>query len=110
MQYISIGWDIKAVPYIIVRYSDGVSWHHVPVRVLLHFQDSWSSAWVWLLFFFCGQSFETLWKRVIIREAGQWLPYAMVKKERSSASTSPTHIHGVHRDSFNTIEIGIVTD
>jgi len=34
----------------------------------------------------------------------------MVKKERSCASTSPIRLRGLHRDSFNTIQIGIVSD
>jgi hypothetical protein len=58
----------------------------------------------------CGQSFETFWKRVVIREAGHCLPHVVVKKERSYGTPSPIRLHGVHRDSFNTIQIGIVTD
>jgi len=116
MQYISISWDIKAVPYIIMRFSDRAPWRHVPVRVSLHFPDSWSSAWVWLLFLSCGQctvlstAFWKLWKRVIIREADHCLVHVVVKKERRCASSSLIRLHGVHRDTFNTNQIGIVTD
>jgi hypothetical protein len=73
--YVSISWDIKAVPYFIMLFSDGAPWPLDPVRVLLQCQDNWPSAWVWLLVFvdgalYCWQCFETFWKRVIIREAG----------------------------------------
>jgi len=57
----------------------------------------------------CRQSFETFWKRVVIREAGHCLPHVVVKKERSCASPSPISLHGVHRVIFSTIQIGIVT-
>jgi len=33
MQYVSITGDIKAVPYITVRYPDGAPWRHIPVRL-----------------------------------------------------------------------------
>jgi len=58
----------------------------------------------------CRQSFETFWKRVVIREAGLCLPHVVVKKERSCASPSHIRLHGVHGDGFNTIQTGIVTD
>jgi hypothetical protein len=66
VQYISITWDIKAVPYITVRYWDGAPWRHVPGRLVLYFQNSLSSAGVWFLFLFvdsamfCGQC-TVLW-------------------------------------------------
>ena len=96
-------------------FSDRAPWRHVLVRVSLHFQYSWSSAWVWLLFLSCGQCtvlstvFWKLWKRVIFREADHCLSHVVVK-ERSCASALPISLYGMHRDNFNTIHIGIVTD
>ena len=58
----------------------------------------------------CGQSFETFWKRVIIRDAGHCLPHVVVKMERSCAYSSPIRLHGLHRDGFNTNQIRIVTN
>ena len=102
---------------------------------MLHFEDSWGSAGVWLLLLFvdsalccgqctvlwtvhcavdsvmcCGQCFDTFWKRVIIREVGHCLSYILIKKFSSCASTSHISHHDMDRDSFNTIEIGIVTN
>ena len=121
VQYVSITWDIKAVPYITVRYWDGAPWRHVPVRLVLHFEDSLCSPWVWLLFLFvdsalyCGQC-TVLWTVFWdFLEAchHSWschcLPHVVVK-DRSCASTSNIRLHDVFRDSFNTIHIGIVTN
>ena len=58
----------------------------------------------------CGQCFGNFWWRVIIRDVGHRLSYVVVKKERSCSSTSPIRLHGVNRDSFNTIQTGIVTN
>jgi hypothetical protein len=64
----------------------------------------------------CGQCtvlstvFLNFLKRVIIRDVGHSLSYFVVIKERRCASTSPIRLHGVNRDSFNTIHIVIVTD
>jgi len=53
--------------------------------------------------------FWKLWKRVIFREADHCLSHVVVK-ERSCASALPISLYGMHRDNFNTIHIGIVTD
>jgi len=58
---------------------------------------------------YCRQSFGNFWKSVVIREADQYLPHVVVKKERSCASASPISLYGAHRDNFNTIQIGIVS-